>query len=226
MQVVAVVQARMASTRLPGKVMMDVAGIPLVAHTLRRLAACERVDKIVLATTDRALDDPLVRLAEDEGVAWHRGSETDVLRRVRDAAGAASADVVVRITGDCPLLDPGVVDDVVCELQTSGCDYASNVVRRSYPKGLDAEALWWDTMERLDRLATSDAAREHVTWFAYQERPDLFLLRSVELDEDHSQINWSVDTEEDLRGVSALTQPLERGQRPAPWNDLLRRAGR
>jgi spore coat polysaccharide biosynthesis protein SpsF (cytidylyltransferase family) len=225
MQVVAVVQARMGSTRLPGKVLMDVGGIPLLAHTLRRLAACERVDTIVVATTDRAIDDPLVGLAEDEGAGLHRGSETDVLRRIRDAAGAASADVVVRITGDCPLIDPGVVDDVVGELLTSGCDYASNVIRRTYPKGLDAEALWWDTLERLDRLATSDAAREHVTWFAYRERPDLFLLGSVEFHEDHSEIDWSVDTEEDLRRISALAEPLERGQRPAPWHDLLRRAG-
>src|SRR5689334_12000440 len=178
----------MASTRLPGKVLMEVAGIPLVAHTLRRLAACERVDRVLLATTDRSIDDPLVALAQDEGVACSRGSESDVLGRVRDAAADADADVVVRITGDCPLLDPAVVDRVVDELLASGCDYASNVVRRTYPKGLDAEALWRDTLERLNRLATSDAAREHVTWFAYQERPDLFLLKSVELDEDHSDI--------------------------------------
>jgi spore coat polysaccharide biosynthesis protein SpsF len=225
-KVVAVVQARMASTRLPGKVMMEVAGMPLVAHTLRRLAASRRVDRIVLATTERPLDDPLVALAREEGVAWHRGSESDVLRRVHDAAAASAADVIVRITGDCPLLDPDVVDDVVGALLGGGCDYASNVVRRTYPKGLDVEALWRDTVERLDRLATSDSAREHVTWFAYKERPDLFVLRSVELDEDHSGINWSVDTEEDLRQVSALAEPLERGQRPAPWNDLLRRAAR
>lgn len=217
------VQARMASTRLPGKVMMDVAGMPLVAHTLRRLAAAERVDRIVLATSDGALDDPLVVLAEAEGVACHRGSEADVLRRVHDAAAEAGADVVVRITGDCPLLDPGVVDRVVDELLAGGCDYASNVLRRTYPKGLDAEALWRDTLERLERLATSPDSREHVTWFAYQERPDLFLLRSVELDEDHSQVNWSVDTEEDFQRVSALAEPLERGERPAPWDELLRR---
>lgn len=217
------VQARMASTRLPGKVMMDVAGMPLVAHTLRRLAAAERVDRIVLATSDGAVDDPLVALAEEEGVVWHRGSEADVLRRVLDAASAAGADAVVRITGDCPLLDPGVVDRVVDELLAGGCDYASNVMRRTYPKGLDAEALWRDTLERLDRLATSPESREHVTWFAYQERPDLFLLRSVELDEDHSEVNWSVDTEEDLRRVAEFAQPLERGERPAPWDELLRR---
>ena len=222
--VVAVVQARMSSTRLPGKMMMELAGMPLVLHTLRRAAAAERIDTVVLATSDLAVDDPLAEVAAEEGVLVHRGSETDVLRRVRDAARMASADVVVRITGDCPLLDPGVVDRVVGEL-VDDCDYASNVVRRTYPKGLDTEALWRDTLERLDRLATSPPAREHVTWLAYQERPELFLLRSVELEEDHSEINWSVDTEEDLQRVRELASPLAAGERPPPWTDVLRRAG-
>lgn len=214
----------MASTRLPGKVMMEVAGMPLVAHTLRRLAAARRVDHIVLATSDTAVDDPLVALARQEGVGFHRGSEADVLRRFRDAARAAGADVVVRITGDCPLVDPDVVDRVVGELvgDPAGCDYAANVLRRTYPKGLDTEALWRDALERIDRLATSQPSREHVTWFAYRERPDLFLLKSVEFHEDHSEIDWSVDTEEDLTRVSELARPLERGERPAPWTDLLR----
>jgi spore coat polysaccharide biosynthesis protein SpsF len=222
--VVAVVQARMASTRRPGKVMMEVAGKPRVAHTLRTLAAAKRVDGIVLATSDGALDDPLVELTRDEGVDCHRGSERDVLRRFHDAARAADADVVVRITGDCPLIDPDVVDRVVDELvaDPAGCDYASNVLRRTYPKGLDTEALWRDALERIDRLATSEAAREHVTWFAYRERPELFLLRSVEFHEDHSEIDWSVDTEEDLARIGELAQPLERGERPVPWTELLR----
>jgi spore coat polysaccharide biosynthesis protein SpsF len=214
----------MASTRLPGKVMMEVAGMPLVAHTLRRLAAAERIDRIVLATSGGTVDDPLVALAEEEGVRCYRGPEVDVLRRFRDAARAADADVVVRITGDCPLVDPDVVDRVVGELvaDPDGCDYASNVVRRTYPKGLDTEALWGDALERIDRLAKSQASREHVTWFAYRERPDLFIVKSVEFHEDHSELDWSVDTADDLVRVSELAQPLARGERPVPWTDLLR----
>lgn len=213
----------MTSSRLPGKVLMDVAGMPLVGHTLRRLGAAQRVDEVVLATTDGATDDPLVAFAESEGVRCHRGSEHDVLRRVRDAAAAAQADVVVRITGDCPLLEPGVVDDVVNALTAdpSACDYASNVMRRTYPKGLDAEALWMDTLLRIDRLATSGIAREHVTWLAYAERPELFLLRSVEFGEDHSDRNWSVDTEEDLARVRTLATPLAAGEALPQWTELL-----
>lgn len=224
MNVVAVVQARMTSTRLPGKVLMEVAGMPLVLHTLRRLAAARSVDSVVLATSDGPADDPLAALAAEEGVACHRGSEADVLRRFSDAARAAEADVVVRITGDCPLIDPDVVDRVVGELvdDPAGCDYASNVLRRTFPKGLDTEVLWSDALERIDRLATSEAAREHVTWFAYRERPELFLLKSVEHHEDHSEVDWSVDTEEDLARISELAQPLRRGERPVPWTELLR----
>ena len=220
MKVVAVVQARMASSRLPGKVLMDVGGMPLVAHTLRRLAAAERIDEVVLATSDRPADDPLAALAQERGVAHHRGSETDVLRRVHDAAVGRRADVVVRITGDCPLLDPAVVDRVVDALLAAPepCDYASNVIARSYPKGLDAEALWMDVLRRIDRIATSQSAREHVTWFAYGERPDLFVLRSVEVDEDHADLNWSVDTQEDLDRVREL---MTRAGADAPWRDVL-----
>lgn len=225
MKVVAVVQARMASSRLPGKVLMDVGGVPLVAHTLQRLAAAARVDEVVLATTEGPADDPLVALAQEHGVGHHRGSETDVLRRVLDAATARHADVVVRITGDCPLLDPAVVDRVVAALveAPTPCDYASNVVERSYPKGLDAEALWMDVLRRLDRVATSRPAREHVTWFAYGERPDLFLLRSVGIDEDHSEHNWSVDTQEDLERVREL---MARAGADAAWRDVLAAAAR
>jgi spore coat polysaccharide biosynthesis protein SpsF len=219
-KVVAVVQARMASSRLPGKVLMDLHGTPLVAHTLRRLSAARRVDDIVLATTDGAADDPLVALAQAYGVAHHRGSETDVLRRIRDAAAARGADVVVRVTGDCPLLDAAVVDRVVEALLAgrSHCDYASNVIARSYPKGLDAEALWMDVLDRIDRLATSASAREHVTWFAYGERPELFLLSSVEIDENFAELNWSVDTHEDLERVREL---MTRAGTDAPWRDVL-----
>jgi spore coat polysaccharide biosynthesis protein SpsF len=225
--VVALVQARTGSARLAGKVLQDAGGIPLVAHVLRRLRAASRVDEIVLATTDEPRDDPLVELARAEGVAWHRGLEADVLRRMRDAAEANAADAVVRVTGDCPLLDPAVVDRVVDALtdEDSPCDYASNVLRRRYPRGLDAEALWMDALARIDRLARSPAAREHVTWFAYKERPDLFVLRSVEAEQDRSDLNWSVDTAEDLDRVRELVRLLDAPDDPVSWRELIERSG-
>jgi spore coat polysaccharide biosynthesis protein SpsF len=226
-KVAALVQARTGSTRLPGKVLADVGGIPLIAHSLRRLREAGRVDEVMLATTDHASDDALVEVAEREAVAVFRGSEHDVLSRLRGAAESASADAVVRITGDCPLLDPAVVDRVVGALVDAPkhSDYASNVLSRTYPKGLDTEALWIDTLRRIDELATSEQAREHVTWFAYRERPDLFTLRSVEGDEDRSDLDWSVDTAEDLERIRALVAVLDRPDQAMPWRELVDRAG-
>jgi spore coat polysaccharide biosynthesis protein SpsF len=202
---------------------MDIAGTPMLAHALRRLRAAERIDDIVLATTVNDRDDPLTALAEREHARWYRGSEDDVLARVTGAAGESGAEVVVRITGDCPLLDPEVVDRVVDALleAPTACDYASNVLRRTYPKGLDAEAMWSDTLARMDRLASSPQAREHVTWFAYGERPDLFLLRSVEVEDDHSSLDFSVDTYEDLQRVRALVDRLGIRAEPIGWRRLL-----
>lgn len=223
MRVVGIVQARVGSTRLPGKVLMDLAGVPLALHTVRRLARATLVDQVVVATSSSSKDDSLVSLVEAEGIPYVRGSEEDVLSRFTLAARETEADVVVRVTADCPLIDPGVVDDVVGALleDAAACDYASNVLRRTFPRGLDAEAMFTDVLTRIDRLATSPEAREHVTWLAYRERPDLFLLRSVELeDQDYSHLDWSVDTEEDLERVRQLVRGAG-AEAPLEWRTLL-----
>jgi spore coat polysaccharide biosynthesis protein SpsF len=204
MRVVAVVQARTGSSRLPNKVLADLAGEPLLTRLLQRLRRANRIDDIIVATSDTRQDDAVAALARRADVACFRGSETDVLGRMRDAARTGRAEVVVRITGDCPLVDPRVVDEVVDGL-TADVDYASNVLRRTFPRGLDAEALHMDVLERVARLGHSPEAREHVTWFAYRERPDLFILRSIEYPHDrYAQLQWSVDTAEDLERVRDL----------------------
>jgi spore coat polysaccharide biosynthesis protein SpsF len=213
MRRVVVVQARMTSTRLPGKVLMDLDGRPLLERELERLRACRRVDEIVLATTTNADDDPVVALAERLGLRWHRGSEHDVLSRYAGAAREAAADVVVRVTADCPLIDPAEVDEVIAAL-TPDCDYAANILERTLPRGLDAEALWRDALERMDRLGTSAAAREHVTWFCRSERPELFVLRSVRRPFDAADLRWTVDTEADLALVRRLYAELGLAERP------------
>jgi spore coat polysaccharide biosynthesis protein SpsF len=224
-RVVALVQARMGSTRLPGKVLMDLGGRPLLAQLLARLGRARRIDDVVVATSDLERDDPVAALAEAEGVLAVRGDERDVLSRMLTAARAARADAVVRVTADCPLIDPAVVDAVVARLvdDPEGCDYASNILRRTYPRGLDTEALWTDALERIARLGTSPEAREHVTWFAYRERPDLFLLGSVEDgDPELANLDWSVDTETDLELVRRLW-PLARDG--ASWRALAAASG-
>src|SRR4030095_13976074 len=223
MRRVVVVQARMTSTRLPGKVRADVAGRPMLAQRLRGLAACRLADELVVATTLNATDDPVVAVARGEGARWFRGSQADVLERYVGAAREARADVVVRITADCPLIDPDVSDRVVATLADAPArwDYVSNVAPRTFPRGLDTEALFVDTLERVHRMARSHAAREHVTPFIYQERPDLFALGSVTDREDNSDLRWTVDTPADLELVRRLYAALGVGERAVGYRELL-----
>jgi spore coat polysaccharide biosynthesis protein SpsF len=223
MRRVIVVQARMTSTRLPGKVLEDVAGRPMLAQQLRRLARCRRADEIVVATTSNVTDDPVVAAARAEGARWFRGSEVDVLERYVGAAREAKADVIVRVTADCPLIDPEVSDRVIDALVGAPMrsDYASNVVRRTFPRGLDTEALFADTLERVHRLAGSASAREHVTALIYRERPDLFLVHSVTDPEDNSDLRWTVDEPADLELVRRLYDALGVGERAVGYGELL-----
>ena len=220
--VVAIIQARMTSTRLPGKVLMDLAGRPMLEQQLRRLALAATVDEIVIATTDNVSDDPVCALAERLGVGCFRGSEHDVLDRFVRAARQAEADIVVRVTADCPLLDPALVDAVVAPmLEDPECDYASNVLQRCYPRGLDVEALRTSVLERVAASATSKEAREHVTWHIVREAPGAFRTHAVTEADDHSDLRWTVDTDDDLALVRRLYADLDLGAHPRGYRDVL-----
>jgi spore coat polysaccharide biosynthesis protein SpsF len=220
---VIVVQARMTSTRLPGKVLMDLEGRPLLERELERLGRCAHADEVMLAVTTNPDDDPLVALARRLGLRWYRGSEHDVLARYAGAARDAQADLVVRVTSDCPLIDPVETDAVISALQErrTSCDYASNRLRPHLPRGLDTEALWRDTLERMSRLATSPAAREHVTWFCYAERPELFGLHAVMRPVEAHDLRWTVDTAADLEMVRRLYAELGLAERPVALQDVI-----
>jgi spore coat polysaccharide biosynthesis protein SpsF len=220
---VLIVQARMTSTRLPGKVLMDLSGRPMLERQIERLRRCRRADDIVVATTANAADDPLVDLARRLGVRWHRGSEADVLARYVGAAHDAAADLVVRLTSDCPLVDPEETDLVIAALEErrDACDYASNIEHRDLPRGLDAEALWRDVLERVGRLATSAAAREHVTWHIRSERPDLYLRHAVRRPYAAGDLRWTVDTPEDLALVRRLYDDLGLAEEPRSCAEIL-----
>ena len=223
MRRVIIVQARMTSTRLPGKVLMGIAGRPMLAQQLRRLKRCTLVDDIVVATTTHASDDSVAELAHQEQVGCFRGSERDVLARYVGAAREAKADVVIRATADCPLIDPQVTDRVIAELTDHAmeCDYASNVLHRTYPRGLDVEAFFWDTLLRIDRLAQSIAAREHVTIVPRSEHRELFLCRSVEDNQNNADLRWTVDTAADLEFVRRLYAALNLGAHTAFYPEIL-----
>lgn len=219
MTAVAIVQARMGSSRLPGKVLADLAGDTMLARVVQRLRMTDEIDEIVVATSTHSADDAVVREASRIGAGVYRGSETDVLERYTGAARAFRASVVVRVTSDCPLLDPWVVDHVVTALARD-VDYASNTHFRSYPRGLDVEAMHRDTLERIDRLGTSAAAREHVTAFVL-EQPTLFRTVQVRAARDASDLRWTVDTPEDLEMVRALYTALDLGRDVRPYEQLV-----
>ena len=195
----------------------------MLAQQIRRLKRCREADEIVIATTTNASDDPIITVAEREGVRWFRGSEHDVLSRYVGAAHEARAEVVARITADCPLIDPEQTDAVITAIakKKNEYDYASNCLHRTFPRGLDAEAFFMDTLERTNRMAGSSAAREHVTYFIYNERPDLFSLLSITDDEDNSDLRWTVDTPSDFKLVTKIYEQLDLTAQVVSYRDVL-----
>jgi len=192
----------MGSQRLPGKVLADLGGKSMLARVVERLIDTKLVDLVMVATTSQPADDAIVAHARQLGIMSFRGDTDDVLGRYLGAARASRAEVIVRVTADCPLLDPGVVDRVVGVLARD-VDYASNTQIRTYPRGLDVEALHRDTLERIGRLATTPATREHVTSFV-TEHPNDFRIAKVIAEKDDSDLRWTVDTPEDLALVRTL----------------------
>ncbi|BAY60656.1 acylneuraminate cytidylyltransferase [Calothrix brevissima NIES-22] len=208
MKIVAIIQARMGSTRLPGKVMKELCGQTVLAHVIFRVKACSLIDEVVVATTTSYADNPIVTEAEKCGVKWFRGSEEDVLSRYYLAAKQYSADVVVRVTSDCPLFDPEVLSQMLEYFQDETSegleiDYLSNCLNRSYPRGLDAEVFTFGVLEKAFQAAQKPYEREHVTPYIY-EHPEIFALHNQTYDEDISNYRWTLDTEEDWKLIQAV----------------------
>ena len=197
MKTVAVIQARMGSTRLPHKVLMDLGGETVLARVIRRLSRSRMVSELIVATSDSPGDDAIVRECERLGVSCFRGSEHDVLDRYYQAARAAVAESVARITSDCPLIDAELVDDTVRAFVEQQADYASNVFPRTYPLGLDAEVFTVAALDRAWRQSHEPHQREHVTPYFY-EHPETFKLAFTRNESDYSAYRWTLDTAEDL----------------------------
>jgi glutamate-1-semialdehyde 2,1-aminomutase len=200
MKIVAIVQARMGSTRLPNKVMKLINGVPMIELLLRRLDCAKNVDEIVLATSTGEKNVPLVEHVEKLGFFCISGSESDVLDRYINAARQAHADVIVRITGDCPLIDPGLVDEAIEQFKSLGVDYLSNSMPATYPDGLDAEVFTLEALERAARETNDPFDREHVT--PYLRRPGLFKTGVMVNSEDLSGFRWTVDELVDFQVVT------------------------
>lgn len=202
-RVVAIVQARMGSTRLPGKVLMPVLGKPLLQFELERLALCRRVSGIVLATSVDPADDPVAELGQRLGVSVYRGSDADVLDRYYQAAKLAGAKHVMRVTGDCPLLEPALCDQVVEAYFASGADYFAT--SPGHAEGLDCEVLSFAALEAAWRRSSAKAEREHVTLFV-RRRPEEFTLRQLDAPEDLGHYRLTVDEPEDFWVVQRILE--------------------
>jgi len=222
MRVVAIIQARMGSTRLPGKVLLDLAGEPVLARVVNRTQRATTLDEIVIATTTESRDEAIVELCSSRGWAHFRGSEDDVLDRYYQAAKKHHADIVVRITSDCPLIEPEIIDKVVQEFleRQPEVDYASNTwPQRTFPRGLDTEVMRIDVLERAWREDHNPAWREHVTPYIYRN-PDRFRLHNVINPVDYSAMRWTVDTPEDLAFVRRIYDYF--GHDRFSWREVLK----
>lgn len=219
MRVVCVIQARMGSTRLPGKVLLDLVGRAMLERVIARARRIPSVAEVVIATSALEADDAIAERAPGFGAKVTRGSESDVLARYAQAAREHDADAILRVTSDCPLLDPGVCEQVVQGFLAGGVDYASNTLERTWPRGLDAEAFSRDALDRADREADQPHEREHVTPYLYQGRGG-FRVRAVTGAIDESGHRWTVDTEDDLRFAREALK-LVGGRDDVPWTDLL-----
>jgi len=202
-----IVQARMTSTRLPGKVLLPLAGEPMLTRLVQRLRRVQHADSIVIATTTNTTDEPIAALCNMLGVACHRGSELDVLSRYADAARLHGADIVVRITSDCPLIDPVLIDQVIAVYQEGGSDYVSNMLPPTWPYGMAVEVFSASALAQAHAEATQLSEREHVTPFLYAH-PERYRLRNVTSPVDLSQHRWTVDTPEDYELVRRLFEAL------------------
>lgn len=203
MRTVALIQARMSSNRLPGKVLQDIAGRPMLLQVIHRAKQAKSVDIIAVITSNHEDDDAIEMLCKENGILCFRGSLDDVLDRYYQAAIYFQADIVIRLTGDCPLLDPKIIDKVVQTFHKGAFDYVSNTLECTYPDGLDTEIFRFETLEKAWKEARLKSEREHVTAYIYKH-PELFRLGSVKQEQDLSSLRWTVDTPRDLEFVRTI----------------------
>lgn len=207
-----IVQARMGSTRLPRKVLMDLEGQPMLVRVLERLKQVIGVDEIIVATTINEVDDAIVEVARSQNVNVFRGSEDDVLSRYYEAAKKEKLDIIIRVTADCPLIDPLVITEILEFFKTNKYDIVSNATvdpqYRTYPRGLDTEIFSFKVLEAVNIKAVEKSHREHVTIFIYENTEHKYFYKQQQ---DRSQFRWTVDTIEDFEFVQNIYKRLYHG---------------
>lgn len=222
MKTVIIVQARMTSIRLPGKVLKTVLDKPLLEYQIERLRRVKLADEIVIATTTNRTDQPIVDLCERLSVPYFRGSEEDVLARYYGAAKVNQADIIVRVTADCPVIDPQAIDQVIQFYldNKSKYDYVSNFLNRTYPRGMECEVIPFRVLDEVFLKATRYSDREHVTPFIYK-RPERYSLGNVAYLDNLSYHRWTVDTPEDFELIKRIIEGLYPSKADFTLTDIL-----
>ncbi len=222
-RIVAIIQARMSSSRLPGKVLLDIEGKPMLQRVVERVKKVKEIDEVLVATTVNPADDPIENFCKTHGVRIYRGDQFDVLDRYYQAAKEAEADVIIRITADCPLIDPGEIDILLKEFINRKVDFAANRLpppwHRTFPIGLDVEIASFAALERAWKEATETHDREHVMPYLY-EAEGRFDIYYHNTEPDYGEMRWTVDTQQDIDAVRMIYHSLP-DKEHFTWHDVL-----
>ena len=223
MNIVCMIQARLGSTRLPGKVLKPILDRPMLSYMLERVKAVKKIEQLVIATTENETDDPIVQFCRPEKIQCFRGSENDVLDRYYQAARSAQAEIIVRLTADCPLIDPAVVDEIVEAFLAKypGIDFASNVKPATFPDGMDTEVFSFAALERAWKETKNPLEREHVTPYFY-DVPGRFRTFNVEAEQDFSSYRLTVDYEDDFEVMAKIFESLYRPDQPFGFREAIK----
>lgn len=218
--VLAILQARTSSSRLPNKIMEKILGEPMLLRQIERVRRCKNIDKLIVATSVDPSDDPVEELGQNHSFEVFRGSLDDVLDRYYQASQLSSHQTIVRITGDCPLADPELIDQVISFYHSNDFDYVSNVAPPTYPDGLDTEVFSRKLLNVLWEKANSKKEREHVTYYLSQH-PDEFARGNFSNSEDLSSLRWTVDEPRDFQFVTEVYNKLYPSKPDFTWRDVL-----
>lgn len=217
----AIVQIRVDSTRLPKKALSDILGKPMTIRLLERVQRSELIDEIIVATTKNKTDDDLVKIVEENNIKIYRGSTEDVLDRYYKAAKQNDIDIIVRITGDCPLVDPEIVDNIIRYFIDNDFDYVSNTIKPTFPDGICVEVFSYNTLEKTWNEAKLMSEREHVTPYI-TKHTEIFEIKNFENNEDLSDLRWTVDEPEDLEFVREIYKRLYNKKNVFHLRDVLK----
>lgn len=221
-KITVIIQARMGSTRLPGKVLMNISGKTVLHHVVDRVSQCRNIDDIIIATTTLDKDDLIVKEVEKIGCKYFRGSENNVLDRYYEAATFNKSDIIIRITSDCPLIDPLIVDKIIefyinnnYEMVTNACSDSS---KRTYPRGLDTEIFSYNVLKKAKENAKESYQLEHVTPYIYENTTNIFYYKN---NIDYSKYRFTLDTEEDLKLIKEIYSNLYFGENNFYLGDVI-----